>query len=211
MSDSEILDHFQVSLFASQREWGVSSLVHCNCTHVWVYTECCSRCIKQQLTVGITMTLLQEILDYVPLANDTGQREWSVSSFVHCNCIHMCGCTECCSRCNTQQLTVGITMTLLHKVLDCVPLVIDTGQREWSVSSLVHCNCNEEDEGQNLGMAGCFIVSDSPNKPNICYEAVSKTINWRGLCIWLCTLYCVHVLIMYTVLCTCTVRIIIFR
>ncbi len=36
-------------------------------------------------------------------------------------------------------------------------------------------NCNEEDEGQNLGMAGCFMVSDSPNKPNICHEAVSKT------------------------------------
>ncbi len=28
---------------------------------------------------------------------------------------------------------------------------------------------------QNLGMAGCFMVSDSPNKPNICHEAVSKT------------------------------------
>ncbi len=28
---------------------------------------------------------------------------------------------------------------------------------------------------QNLGIAGCCMVSDSPNKPNICYEAVSKT------------------------------------
>ncbi len=36
---------------------------------------------------------------------------------------------------------------------------------------LVHHN-NKEDEGQNLGMAGCFEVSDLPNKY---YEAVSKT------------------------------------
>ncbi len=28
---------------------------------------------------------------------------------------------------------------------------------------------------QNLGMAGCFMVSESPNKPNICYEVVRKT------------------------------------
>ncbi len=27
----------------------------------------------------------------------------------------------------------------------------------------------------NLGMAGCFMVSESPNKPNISYEAVRKT------------------------------------
>ena len=28
---------------------------------------------------------------------------------------------------------------------------------------------------QKLGMAGCCNVSESPNKPNICYEVVRKT------------------------------------
>ncbi len=40
-----------------------------------------------------------------------------------------------------QQLTIGITVTLLHEVLDCVPLAIDTGQREWGVSCRVHYDC----------------------------------------------------------------------
>ncbi len=92
MSDSEILDHFKVSLFVSQREWGVSSLVHCNCMYTCVDVLCCSRCIKRQLTVGITTTPLHEVLDCVQVTTDTGQREWSVSSLVHSNCIHMCGC-----------------------------------------------------------------------------------------------------------------------
>ncbi len=52
----------------------------------------------------------------------------------------MCGYTECCSRCIKQEPTVGITTTLLHKVLDYVQVAIDTGQREWGVSSLVHCS-----------------------------------------------------------------------
>ena len=32
-------------------------------------------------------------------------------------------------------------MMLLHKVLDCVQVAIGTGQREWSVTSLIECTC----------------------------------------------------------------------
>ena len=34
-------------------------------------------------------------------------------------------------------LTFRITMMLVHKILDCVQVAISTGQREWSVTSLV--------------------------------------------------------------------------
>ncbi len=30
-------------------------------------------------------------------------------------------------------------MMLVHKILDCVQVAISTGQREWSVTSLVDC------------------------------------------------------------------------
>ncbi len=38
-------------------------------------------------------------------------------------------------------LTSRITMMLVHKVLDCVEVAIGTGQREWSVTSLVEYTC----------------------------------------------------------------------
>ncbi len=42
---------------------------------------------------------------------------------------------------NTYQHTFRITMTLVHKVLDCVQVAIGTGQREWGVISIVDCTC----------------------------------------------------------------------
>ncbi len=38
-------------------------------------------------------------------------------------------------------LTSNITAMLVHKVLDCVQVAIGTGQREWSVTSLVDWLC----------------------------------------------------------------------
>ncbi len=38
-------------------------------------------------------------------------------------------------------LTSRITMMLVHEVLDCVQVAIGTGQREWSVTSLIECTC----------------------------------------------------------------------
>ncbi len=38
-------------------------------------------------------------------------------------------------------LTSRVTMMLIHKVLDCVQVAISTGQREWSVTSLVDGAC----------------------------------------------------------------------
>ncbi len=37
--------------------------------------------------------------------------------------------------------TSRITMMLVHKILDCVQVAIGTGQREWSVTSLVGWFC----------------------------------------------------------------------
>ena len=39
MSDGEILDHFPVSTFVGQREWGVTSLVDCTCTCTSVLSD----------------------------------------------------------------------------------------------------------------------------------------------------------------------------
>ncbi len=68
--------------------------------------------------------------------------------------LYMYECTEWCSNWCTiimyiPMLTFRITMMLVHKILDCVQVAIGTGQREWSVTSLVDWLCGDHHQQRN--------------------------------------------------------------
>ncbi len=86
MSDGEILDHFPMSTFVSQREWSVTSLVDCTCTCTSVLSDAA---IDVPLyTNAYLMMLVHKVLNNVQVAISTCLREWSVTSLVDCTCTH---------------------------------------------------------------------------------------------------------------------------
>ncbi len=103
------------------------------------------------ITCCVTVMSDGEILDHFPVFTFVGQREWSVlvTSLVD----WLCACIICIQVVLSNvtidglqlytMLTFRITMMLVHKVLDCVQVAVSTGQREWSVTSLVDCTCGD--------------------------------------------------------------------
>ena len=139
MSDGKILDHFQVSTFVGQREWGVTSLVDWLC--MWKTTINNVTAIDKYLLFGSTCLLMRALTISRLPCEHSRERGVSPASFTATvdTLYKQIVDTRKLTVCSTH--TFWVTLMFLSEIFDSLQVSTHIGQREWSVTNLVYCTC----------------------------------------------------------------------